>query len=48
MTTPQRRRTDDRWDGGHDPDYRPTNEELNEPVKINTTPERLAEALMGR
>ena len=48
MTNPQRRRTGDRWDGWDDPDYQPTDEELNEPVKVNATPEELAEALMGR
>ena len=48
MTNPQRRCTGDRWDGWDDPDYQPTDEELNEPVKVNATPEELAEALMGR
>ena len=45
MTNPQRRCTGDRWDGWDDPDYQPTDEELNEPVKVNATPEELAEAL---
>ena len=37
-----------RWDGWDDPDYQPTEDELKEPVKIDATPEEVAEALMGR
>lgn len=38
----------DRWDGWDDPDYQPTDDELNEPITLegNPTPEQVAEALM--
>ena len=37
----------DGWDGWDDPAYHPTLDELDEPVKIDATPEELAEALMA-
>ena len=46
------RRKPDRWDGWDDPDYEPTDDELDEPIVIpgieTATPEEVAEALMGR
>ena len=39
---------DRRWDGWDDPDYRPTEAELNEPVVIDCDdPEELARALLS-
>ena len=35
-----------RWDGWDDPDYEPTDDELNEPVEIDATPDELADALL--
>ena len=43
MAAPKR---PDRWDGWEDPNYEPTEDELNEPVAIDATPEELAETLM--
>lgn len=37
-----------RWDGWDDPDYKPTEDELNEPIAVDATPEELAAALMKR
>ena len=39
---------DGRWDGWDDPDYQPTEAELNEPVAIDCDdPDELANALMS-
>ena len=35
-----------RWDGWDDPDHQPTDEELNEPITVDATPEELAAAVM--
>ena len=47
MSTPKR---PDRWDGWDDPDYEPTEDELNEPIVLegieDATPEDLAKAIM--
>ena len=45
MAKPKR---SDRWDGWDDPDYQPTDDELNEPITIDgdPTPEELAATLM--
>ncbi len=48
MADPERHKPGGRWDGWDDPDYEPTDEELNEPVAIDATPEELAAALMAR
>lgn len=44
MTTPQR---PDRWDGWDDPDYEPTQDELEEPIVIDApSAEALGAALI--
>ena len=48
MTERKRREPGGRWDGWDDPDYEPTDEELNESVAIDATPEELAAALIAR
>ncbi len=47
MTAPKRRKPD-RWDGWDDPHHQPTEDELNEPIAVEATPEELAATLMGR
>lgn len=42
MTAP----TGGRWDGLDDPDYQPTQAELEEPVTIDAIPEQVGETLM--
>ncbi len=50
MTTDPHRTTRGRWDGWDDPDYTPTQAELEEPIVLedaeDATPEDLARAIM--
>lgn len=47
---PRERKPGGRWDGWDDPDYQPTDDELNEPITLDgiedATPEDLAKAIM--